>query len=474
MAKYPNQEAKLEDDIAELGEIINSNQPLPCDKILPKKLHPILTFAQKLGVDPEPVLVTLEATMASMIHPETRIVGRKSSNYQEVPTIFSAIVEEPGSEKYFRIINAIVFKPLFIMQKEATEKYKALLSEYKRDLAKWKTADKKNRGDKPTPPKERQYITGGYTPEALRAMAEDNPKILRLFDKLAREANSRGKYTSSNGGEAQQLLEGDNGYLPSMNRRGKRYPSCSANLSLLGGIQPDLLSKIISKADPTGKFARYNVATLIRRPHYLNEDSDSDVPLNLTPLLISIYKAIDELPAFKFHLTPEAYTIFEKYHNTAEFKKFEETKPALIYQYNKADGKILRWALLYHILEAVANGETPSETISEKPMQIAGHRIRYQLDQVRAILARTENTEPSKLSQIYQLALRKNQPITPRDVKRSGHAKTLNQAIEDFRRLEAMGYGQTIKTSRTCKFVANKEPKVAKDALNLQSPPQIT
>lgn len=418
-----------------------------------------MKLAQNLGVNPEPVLVTLEATIASLIDPQTRIVGRKCSDYEEVPTIFSAIVGEPGTKKS-PINNAIAIKPLAILEKEATEQYNSELLQYERALAEWESADKHDKGDKPIPPKRRQYFTGDYTPEALREIAQDNPKILRLFDELAREANSRGRYTSGKGGEAQQLLESYNGYLPPMNRKGKHYPGCSANQSLLGGIQPDVLSIIMSSSDSTGEFARYNIATLIKKPHYWNGDSEAS--LDITPLLAGLYKAIDELPAMKFYLTSEAYSIFEKYHNNAETKVNEETKPALVYQYSKADGKILRWALLYHILEAVANNQTPSETIGKRPMQIAAHRMRYQINQVRAILARMEDTEPSKLSQIYQLALRKNQPITPRDVRRGGYVKETNQAIELFRRLEEMGYGQVIKTSQTYKFVASKEKKVAK------------
>ena len=453
-----DREAELEDDIVEFNEILNSNEPLPCDKILPKKLHPILKLAQNLGVNSEPVLLALETTVASFIHPETRIVGRRCSDYEEVPIIFSVIVGDPGAKKT-PITNAIASKPLAKMEKEATEQYNAELKEYERALAEWEGADKQDKGDKPTPPKRRQYITGDYTPEALREVAQDNPKILRLFDELAREANSRGRYTNGKGGDAQQLLESYNGYLPPMNRKGKHYPGCLTNQSLLGGIQPDVLSKIMSSADPTGEFARYNVATLLKKPHYWNGDSEAS--LDITPLLVGLYKVIDELPALKFYLTPSAYALFEKYHNNAEIKANEETKPALIYQYSKADGKILRWALLYHILEAVANNQIPSETIGKRPMQIAAYRMRYQINQVRAILALMEDTEPSKLSQIYQLALRKNRPITPRDVRRGGYVKTANQAIELFRRLEDMGYGQVVKTSQTYKFLANTERKVA-------------
>ncbi len=236
----------------------------------------------------------------------------------------------------------------------------------------------------------------------------------------------------------------------------------SANQSLVGGIQPDVLSNIMSSADPTGEFARYNVATLVKKPHYWN--GDSEVSLDVTSLLVGIYKAVDGLPTCKFYLTPEAYKLFEKHHNHAETKANKETIPALIYQYSKADGKILRWALLYHILEAVANGQIPNESIGKRPMQIAALRMRYQINQVRAILARMESSEPSKLSQIYQLALKKNEPIAPRDVKRAKHVDDISEAVRLFQRLEEMGQGRVIKTSQTHKFVAYSEPKTGEVA----------
>lgn len=378
-----DKETEIEDDLLEFNEILNSNEPLPWEKILPKRLYPILKWSENLGVNPEPVLVALEATAASLINPETRIVGRKCSDYEEGPTIFSAIVGEPGTKKS-PITSTIAVKPLAEMDKEVTGKYDTELLEYERALEEWEETDRQHRGEKPAPPKRRQFFTGDYTPEALRETAQDNPKILRLFDELARETNSRGRYTSGKGGEAQQLLESYNGYLPPMNRKGKHYPSILANQSLLGGVQPDTLSKIMSSADPTGEFARYNIATLVKKPNYWN--GDSEVSLDINPLLIGIYKGIDQLPAIKFNLSPEAYKLFENYHNNAETKANEETKPAIVYQYSKADAKMLRWALLYHILEAVANGQVPNQTVGKKPMQIAAYRMRYQINQLLELL----------------------------------------------------------------------------------------
>ena len=394
-------------------------------------------------------MLAFETVCASQINADTRIIGRKCSDYEEVPVIFSALLGEQGAKKT-PIFKALVFKPLGAMEKEASDVYKKDLAEYERELGRWESADKDTRGDKPTPPKQKRYFTGDHTPEALRELAQDNPNILRFFDELAREANSRGRYTNGKGGEAQQLLESYNGFLPPMDRKGKHYPSCSANQSLLGSIQPDVLSTIMSSADPTGEFSRYNLATLEKKPNLWN--GDSETVLDINPLLVDTYKAIGELPAMKFELSPGAYTIFEEYHNQLEMQLLEEVKPALIGQYNKLSGKLLRWAMVYHIIEAVAKGEKPDRVIDKKAMQIAVLRARYQISQVKAVLSRMENTESSKLNRVYQLALRLNQLITPRDVKRAGLAKTTTEAIEFFRQIEKIGYGKVIRTSQTYKL----------------------
>ncbi len=67
----------------------------------------------------------------------------------------------------------------------------------------------------------------------------------------------------------------------------------------------------------------------------------------------------------------------------------------------------------------------------------------------------------------YQYALRKGEPITPRDaVYKTKKAKDRGEAIDFFRRLEEMGWGQTITTPRTIKFEAFEERK--------SSPPKTT
>ena len=242
-------------------------------------------------------------------------------------------------------------------------------------------------------------MTSDYTPEALRYLAERNPKILRVFDELARENKGRNRYTGGKGNEAQQLLESYDGVLDAMNRKGKHYPSIQVNQSLLGGVQPGALSEIMSSNDPTGEFARYNVASLDNRPSYLKEEEGA--LLDITGLLVELYKKIEELPEQHFYLDKEASKLFVVVHNKLEDAVKKESNPAIIFQYKKGTGKILKWALLYHILNAVALNEVPSQEVPKRYIQIAQHRLKYQIDQVKAIIARMDDTTSSRLSRVY-------------------------------------------------------------------------
>ncbi len=447
-----DEEAELGDDKNEFLDILSSNTKLNCKAMLPQELHPILKFAENLGVPYEPTLLVLEAAAASLIDPNTTIIGRECSNYDQNATIFSAIVGEPASRKS-PLIQAIARKPLSVMQEKANQSFNQQKIDYEKDLADWEVADKSTRGDKPQQPKLRVFSTGDYTPEGMRELVQYNPKVLRCFDELAKEQKSQGQYKGGKGGDAQLLLESYDGMMDAVIRRGKIYPGGVVNQCLVGGIQPEVLSDIISSSDPTGLFARYNLATLPNTPHYW--DDDNEISIDITPLLTKTYEAIDKLPSLTFRLSPDAYQLFKTCHNHCETMKQKSDKSAMIYQYGKMPGKILRWALVYHVIHAVCQGQQPSGIVDKKFIQIAKERARYQISQVRALLSIMDQSKPSKLFQLYQYALRKGEPITPRDaVYKTRKCKDRGEAIDFFRRLEEMGWGKTITTPRAIKFEA--------------------
>ncbi|NES64482.1 MAG: hypothetical protein F6K24_04025 [Okeania sp. SIO2D1] len=132
-------------------------------------------------------------------------------------------------------------------------------------------------------------------------------------------------------------------------------------------------------------------------------------------------------------------------------------------------GKILRWAMLYHVIWAVCQGQAPDEIVSKKFIQIAKERALYQISQVRGLLSIMDDSGPSKMFQLYQYALRKGEPITPRDaVYKTKKAKDRGEAIDFFRRLEEMGWGRTITTPRTIKFEAFEERRVSDPSTTVQ------
>ena len=116
-----------------------------------------------------------------------------------------------------------------------------------------------------------------------------------------------------------------------------------------------------------------------------------------------------------FRLSPDAYQLFKSGHNHCESQKQKADKPAMIYQYGKLPGRILQWAMLYHVLCSVSQGQSPLEIVEKKFVQIAKERALYQISQVKALLSIMDDSGPSKIFQLYQYALRKGQAITPRD-----------------------------------------------------------
>ena len=176
------------------------------------------------------------------------------------------------------------------------------------------------------------------------------------------------------------------------------------NQCLLGGIYPGILSDIMINHDPSGKFAQYNLALLDNKPNYLKEE---DSIVDITNLLIELYNRIDSLPEQHFYLSKEAFRLFVLSHNKLEHAKQKELNPVIIFQCKEGSSKILKWALFYYIIDYVMMGETPSQEISKRYIQIAHYRLKYQIDQVKKITRKVDDATSSKLSRIYQLALEK-------------------------------------------------------------------
>jgi hypothetical protein len=168
----------------------------------------------------------------------------------EKPGLYAAIVSRPGTTKTPAL--KAVMRPIYDEQDRLYEQYKAKLKTYKKDLANYKRAlSKLEEGSpEPEPPTEpilRHLFASDTTVEGLGAILEENRKGILLFrDELTAWVLSLNQY-KGRGTDRQSFLSAWSGETVKIDRKsaqGKPLIIPHPFISVLGGIQPDLLTEL--------------------------------------------------------------------------------------------------------------------------------------------------------------------------------------------------------------------------------------
>jgi hypothetical protein len=176
---------------------------------------------------------------------------RVKDGWDEKPGLYAVIVSPPGTAKTPALKK--VMKPVYDEQDRLYQEYLAARAGFKEDTAEYRAALKNHEDDAPLPepPAEpaplRHLYANDTTVEALASNLHDNPKGLLVFrDELRAWVRSLDMYRSK-GTDRQFFLSAWSGESVKVDRKGHKGPPLIIShpfLSILGGIQPDLLSEL--------------------------------------------------------------------------------------------------------------------------------------------------------------------------------------------------------------------------------------
>lgn len=202
---------------------------------------------------------------------------------------------------------------------------------YEADFAKAIKAGKKPTANDPGPcPGRRQIIINDATVEAVAQIESFNPAgCVVALDELKALVGSFGRYASTGGGSDMEFyLDSWNGSQFRVNRKttGRIDIPCHA-LSVIGGIQPDVLVKAFGDgAEDNGFLARFLIASTPpaegRVPRYGNQavaDSWARVLRSLASSVVGQVLRLDD----------EAYEVFEQFNDRNRTTINDRTMPAL-------------------------------------------------------------------------------------------------------------------------------------------------
>lgn len=448
-------------------------------ELIPNQLaQPIKNLAGLLNLRPELYLQALITTMATLVNPATRIVINQASGFDVSPNIFSGIVAN-SSQKKSPVLKAMINKPLSRLRKAAKDEFLQQKQEYNEQIRLYQKLKKDNpakleehfpNGEPNQPERYKIYYQDNSTTEGVINQLEAFPDqgTLLLRDELAGLFKSANAYRNGRGSDTEDLLKFyDGGSHTVLRAGGVRADLDNVLLSIIGGIQPAILSNLLGNGDDdNGQWARFDFIVQPVAPSVLPESGHRN-GIDLTKLIAWIYEEINYHKAVfpeKFYLSESAYKVFKQAYDHLEKKRCQiGINPAMSHVYGKAEGKIAKYALQFHILNWLFNHDSleglPDE-IGIGSIEAAIKWINFLTQQVKGLYAQNSygfDGLTEILAKIASAAKKVADWVTPKIIKNCLSSKERTRfSAQDikqfFRELKQRGFGETETSKGTLKF----------------------
>ena len=461
-----------ESTAAELEQLRQATQSsLENSSVIPEELaEPIKKLANWLNLRPECYLMALLAGISILHDTETELVLHRDWDFTVTPNLFAAIVS-PSAQKKSPIIKAMVTKPLRRLQKKAKKEYQRAMQQYEIDLARYEKLKQNKNPEvleqefpegRPVEPRMKLYFFTNATGEGIINQVAAHPAqgILYLKDELAGVFKSTNQYRNGRGSDEEDILsyyDGTGGTV--LRANGTQADLDGLLLGILGSIQPGVLQKLLGDfEDSNGNWARF---MFVWQPLAASSMVPDGGKFDLTELIAWLYEEIDRTSALapkKYALTPDAFKLFCEAYNSLERRRIDPgTSPAMQNVWGKSEGRIGKLAINLHRIEAAFLGQPPSPTIGRNTIKAAIALTYFSAQQVQAIYAMLggENSLPPKLAKVIEVAERKGDWVTAKDVRYS--CSSTNRPRPEtvrqwFKELVELGIGVTEGEGRQLKF----------------------
>jgi hypothetical protein len=173
-----------------------------------------------------------------------------NSAWEEPSTLFTVIVGPPGSAKTPMLKHAAA--PLNRVEREAMAEFTGDLARYKKELARSK--ESKGVAGEPEAPRMRRLVVGDATVESVGPILAANPLgLVQVCDEASGLVARLNQYKAGGkGGDQQFYLEAWSAGQAVIDRKqqaGVPIIVPAVHLSIVGGIQPDLLGRLRHQND---------------------------------------------------------------------------------------------------------------------------------------------------------------------------------------------------------------------------------
>jgi len=274
--------------------------PFPVE-VFPKEIQNYISQFNQLKGFP------IDYLAGSMLFATSTAIGntrslRIDSTYSASACLWIAIVGLPGTIKSPTMKTAT--RPLVNYDSEITKNYFKELAKFQIDFDEWNNAKKGERGEKPSEPAYKQLIGDDTTFEKMVDILNVNPMGIGIFkDELKTFFDEFSRYKSS-GTESKMLSIFDSTPLKVQRKTGdnKNIYIEKPYVSIIGGIQPEVLKKTLQNSVDNGLTQRflycYPEYSLI--PYYDSNNIDTTIYTQIIDNLIDLRMGTTTTQEIKF------------------------------------------------------------------------------------------------------------------------------------------------------------------------------
>lgn len=391
--------------------------------VLPPAMRRLVeSGAASMGVPAEFIAVPLLVLAGSVVGNAWEIAVK--GGWYEGTNLYAAIVGDPGAKKTPAM--KVALGAIYQIQERLYHRYREAKAVHDEEMALWEKAPKKERGAPPEQPKFQHVWTSDSTTEALAEMLAGSKGLVLFRDELVGWVKSMDQYRSGKGADRQHYLSMWSRAQIKIDRKSSPIPIIVQRpcLSVLGGIQPDVLADLQENAARDDGF----VDRLLFAYPDLGPDRWTDAGVDqaaqaaVERLFSDLYdlKGVEApdgtMAPRRARLAPDALTLWGRWYNaTADEVRSEDVPASLKGTWSKLPSQLARLALILHIGYAVDAGLTVSATIERGTLEAACDLLDYFREHARAVLGELR-TPRSTLEDRVLAGLRLKGPSVTRTV----------------------------------------------------------
>jgi hypothetical protein len=337
-------------------DLWNKLNPPPLPRGLLPSVIEDFAFEQgaTMGADPAGLAAGALTVCAAAIPDRIKLKVKQYSGWMEATRLWTGLVGDPSTKK-----SPIVYQVARPLQRIDAALYYA----YTTAKAQWDALDRDTKRTTPPPLQTRVKIDDA-TVEAAQEILRDSPDgVLYLRDELSGFFGSMDKYAGARStvGDRGFWLQAYNGdaYTYDRIKRGSGYIE-HLSVSVLGGIQPEAMRKLVEDSVDDGLIQRIN-PIMLRRGEVGRDEPMSEATISYEALVDRLHNM--QQSAYDVVLDGAAREIRQelerKHHELSELELINKKLGAHIGKY---DGIFARLCLLWHCIDSP--GAVPSPEIT--------------------------------------------------------------------------------------------------------------